>query len=334
MMTPIFITGITGLLGQHYANFFAERGAMVKGMARNIATVPPLCQHPNITLVSGDILDISILQEEIEVGAIVIHCAAMVSFNPKDKTQLFKTNHEGTENVVNVCLANKASKLLFVSSVAALGKPSNILSNEEKVLINENQMWLDGPENSNYAKSKFLAETEVWRGQAEGLPVIVVNPSVILGEDDWNNSSSRLFKYVWDKNRFQTDGFLNYIDVKDVVKASAALLNNENTINQRFILNGGRVKLKAFFKMVGELFGKPLDRITLSPLFINLLWRLEYIRSIITGSDPLITKETAISARINVLFDNSKVKDTISFEFTTLEESLNRISSYYIKESK
>lgn len=330
IMGTIFITGVTGLLGQHFANHYAEAGFSVKGIARNIENPPSSCVHPNITLIEGDILDITFLAENINAEDIVIHCAAMVSFNPKDKNRLFKINHEGTENIVNVSLAQKAKKLLFISSVAALGKPANTLNTKDKVVINENQMWLDGPENSNYAKSKFLAETEVWRGQAEGLPVLIVNPSVILGEDNWNNSSSRLFKYVWDKNKFQTNGYLNYVDVQDVVRVSSILLDKETSLNQRYILNAGRIKLEDFFKQVEGLFGRQTKRITLSSFWINILWRIEYLRSQIIGSDPLITKETSISTRINILFDNTKGKNAASINYSPLEKSLKRISSYYL----
>ena len=99
-----------------------------------------------------------------------------------DKDELFKTNIEGTSNVVNICLKHKVKKLLYLSSI------SSISADKDVEIINESHSWDNNRNYTFYAYSKYASELEVWRGSQEGLNVIIVNPGLILG-DDFNNSS-------------------------------------------------------------------------------------------------------------------------------------------------
>lgn len=320
----ILITGANGLVGTRLLSYFQEKGYQnVWGLARNRNS------GEIDDKVFGDLSDLGSLEDALKGVKTVIHCAAIVSFDPRDKEELNKVNIEGTANLVNTCLSMGVSELLYISSVAALGKPSSINNLNKEVLINEDQKWADSPLNSHYAKSKYEGECEIWRGEAEGLKVAVVNPSIIIGEGDWDKSSSRLFKYVWDENRFLTSGFINYIDVDDIASIVEQIISTK-IYGDRYILNGGKVSYREFFEMVASRFSKKAPTTLLSGFWIGLLWRIEYLRSILTKSKPLITRETAISASYNFYFDNSKIKEKLGFEFHSLETSLDRICKYYL----
>ncbi|MFC0183961.1 SDR family oxidoreductase [Pseudarcicella hirudinis] len=185
-----------------------------------------------ITWFEGDILDVLSLEEAISKADYVVHTAAMVSFAPKDRNKMLRINVEGTANVVNMCLLYKVKKLCFVSSVAAIGRKFSNGASDTSNLIDEKAQWEESPLNSNYAKSKYQAELEVWRGVAEGLDAVVVNPSIILGEADWYKSSTQLFKYVYDENKYYTGGTINYVDVQDVAEIIYKLLHSD-IVNER-----------------------------------------------------------------------------------------------------
>nr|MCU0325066.1 NAD-dependent epimerase/dehydratase family protein [Spirosomataceae bacterium] len=228
-------------------------------------------------------------------------------------------------NLVNVCINSpQVKKLCFISSVAALGKPSNIQKAETQIEINENQKWEESPMNSYYAKTKYLAECEVWRGEAEGLNVVVVNPSVVLGEGDWNRSSTQLFRYIHNKNRFYTLGSLNYVDVKDVAEAVYQLTVSDIK-GERFILNGGTTTYKEVFDKIADAMNKPRTKYLVTPLMAEIIWRIEHIRSFFTGNAPLITKETARSSRTVFAYKNDKIRKTLGFEFNSLDSTIRRV---------
>lgn len=320
----ILLTGATGLLGREICKQLAEQNQeSVRCLVRNLDGLLP---H-NFEQIVGDISDIPKLLEALEGVDIVIHTAALVSFNKKDKKELFRINVDGTANVVNACLEKKIDKLIHVSSVAAIGKPSSVIDSKEPVNVNETHKWQDSPINSVYSQCKYLSELEVWRGHAEGLKVVIVNPSVILGEGEWHKSSTQLFNYIRKSNPFFTNGFLNYVDVKDVARAIMTFIPNKID-GERFILNAGRVSFEEFFSKIASNLNKPKPKIKLGKKMIALLWRLEALRGLLTGSNPLITKETAYSARSNVYFENSKISRVLNITFEPLDNTIKRVCDY------
>lgn len=323
----ILITGITGLVGSFAAKKLLSEGHEIFGLVRENADLSLINDFKDkISLEKGDILDIPNLEKAIAGKDCVIHCAAIVSFLPKDRDRLFKVNVEGTANVVNICLENNIKKLIFISSVAALGRKQKFseIEKREPILISEDNDWVESPDNSNYGKSKYLAELEVWRGISEGLSAVILNPSNILGEADWTKSSTKLFKYVFDQNLFYTDGSLNYIDVEDLSEIINELLTSD-VINERFIISANSISQIDFFKGIANNFSKNSPKYKLGNTAISVFWRLEAIKAKLFGTEPLITKETAKSAKTQFVYKNNKIKSTLNYEFKPLDESLKRI---------
>jgi len=322
----ILITGITGLLGSFTARRFLKEGFNVIGLKRINSDLSLLQDIENqIVWHEGDVLDILALEKALEQAKYVVHAAALVSFAPKDRDEMFKTNVEGTINVVNLCLAKRINRLCFVSSVAALGrKTPNENPTNHFLKIDEKSTWEDNPLNSNYAKTKYLAEMEVWRGQSEGLNSVIVNPSVILGEADWNKSSTQLLKYAYDEHIFYPAGNLNFVDVEDVVTCIYQLMISDIS-NERFILSAGQIPYKDFFEKVASRFHKKAPSTVLNKTFTGIVWRLEAIKSFFTGNAPLITKETALSSNHSFDYRNDKIRKALNFSFRDLDNSLDRI---------
>jgi dihydroflavonol-4-reductase len=322
----ILITGITGLVGSFTARRFLHEGFKVMGLKRKNSDLSLLQGIENqIVWFEGDVLDILALEKAIENTNYVVHAAAIVSFAPKDRDKMFKTNVEGTINVVNLCLEKSIKKLCFVSSVAALGRK---IPNENRtnhlIKIDEKATWEENKLNSNYAKTKYLAEMEVWRGQSEGLDSVIVNPSLILGEADWNKSSTQLLKFVYDEHKFYPEGNLNYVDVLDVAQCIYKLTISDIS-DERYILSAGQITYKDFFEKVAPRFQKKAPSILVGKSLTGIIWRIEAIRTFFTRNAPLITKETALSSSYSFEYQNDKIKNTLDFSFRNLDESLDRI---------
>ncbi len=325
----ILITGSNGLVGSVITKKLIDDGHKVRLLLRPNSDRHLLKGYDKkYEQVEGDVLDVLALEKSVEDVAYIIHTAAVVSFAPRDRNQMYKTNIEGTANIVNAGLKANIKKLAFVSSIAALGRPdASKISLNQPYSINESQKWEDSSSNSHYAKTKYLAELEVWRGVAEGLDAVVVNPSIILGEGDWTKSSTQLFKYIFDKEPFYTEGMVNYVDVQDVARAVVQLLFSE-IVNERFILNGGHTTYQNLFDSIEKGFHQQSKRYKLSVSAIEILWRLEAIRSWFTGKSPLITRETAKTARSRFVYSNQKIQDNLNFTFTPLENTIQRVCDY------
>ena len=313
----IFVTGGSGLLGAHLITALAKQGKAVKALYRN--SIPVFEGSDKVEWIQGDILDVIVLDEALINVEQVYHCAAIVSYNSADKDLMFKTNIDGTANIVNACINAGVKKLCYASSVSALGRPKN------NAPVTEEMHWSEETGNSNYGKSKFLAEREVWRGIGEGLEAVIVNPVVILGSGDWNKSSAALFKSAYNEFPYYTDGATGFADVLDVVKAMMKLMQSE-IINERFIICGANLAYKELFDEMAKGFGKKPPHKKATPFMSDLVWKLEAVKSFFTGKKPLLTRETAGSAQSVVRYNNSKLLNFFpDFSYTPIKQTIKRV---------
>lgn len=317
----ILVTGSAGLLGKELITQLLAQGKRVRALYNKT----PLTgfDHDALEQFQCDILDVSGLETAMEGIEEVYHCAAIVTFNPRRKRELFKINVEGTANIVNAALDAGVRKMVHVSSVAALGRI------REDGAINETMNWSEETSNSSYGQSKFLAELEVWRGIGEGLDAVIVNPVVILGPGDWNSGSSKIFKSVYDEFPWYTEGVTGFVDVRDVAKAMTDLMASDISA-QRFILSAENRTYQNLFGLIAKAFGKKAPHKKVTPLAARIVWRLEALKSRFTGKEPLITKETTATALAKAYFDNSKLKQYLpQFSYTPLEDTVMHTCSVF-----
>lgn len=309
----VLVTGGSGLVGNELITQLLAKGRSVTA----IYNKTPLANFnsPLLKQFSCNILDVVGLEEVMQGIEQVYHCAAMVSYDPKQAANLFKINVEGTANVVNAALEAGVKKLVHISSVAALGKT------EEKP-INETTIWTEENNTSIYGKSKYYGELEVWRGISEGLEAVIVNPSLILGAGDWNTGSSKIFKSLYEEFPWYTDGMAGFVDVRDVARAMIDLMESD-VMNQRFIVSAANKSFKEIFTLIAKAFGKKEPHKQVTPFLASVVWKLETIKAFFSQQTPLVTKETAIAAQAKITFDNSKLyKFLPAFTYTPIEETV------------
>lgn len=324
----IAITGANGLLGSFVVRKLLQQNETFIAIKRKGSDLSLLRDvNGKITWRDADILDTVSLSEAFENVTQVIHAAAVVSFNPRRANQVMDINVQGTRNVVNTGLAHGIKRLIHISSVAALGRQKG------QKIITENNKWVDTPLNSVYAKSKYFAELEIFRGQEEGISSVIINPSLILAGANWNLSSAQLFKYVWEEKPFYLDGFLNYVDVIDVTELIYTLLHT-NIEGERFIASAGKISYKDFFGMIAKEFNKKPPSIKLTKNFLKIGAFVESFRAGIAGAEPRLTRETARLAGSEFLFENQKIRNRLNFEFQPIDKTLQRCCGYYIEKMK
>jgi len=313
----IFVAGGSGLVGSHLIAELIERGAYVKASFRH--DIPDIKNKEKVDWVKGDILDIIFLEEALQNIEHVYHCAGVVSYDPREKLEMFATNVEGTANVVNASLTARVKKLCFVSSVAALGQ------RREGGEIDESMSWSEETGSTNYGKSKYEGEMEVWRAIGEGLSAVIVNPSIILGAGNWNEGSTKIFKTAFEEFPWYTEGETGFVDVNDVVKIMIQL-SESNISGERFIVSGENRKYKEIFTAIAEAFGKKPPHKKVTRLIAAGVWRLEALKSMFSNKRSLLTRETAQSAQSVVKYNNSKLNGYLpSFIYTPLDQTIHRV---------
>lgn len=313
----VFVTGGTGLVGSHLIKELVRQGSCVKALYRS--KVPDIIGKEKVEWIKGDILDVMSLNEAMQNVGHVYHCAAIVSYDPKQKHQMFATNIEGTANVVNTSINTGVEKLCFVSSVSALGQ---IRKGHE---IDESMTWNEETNDSNYGKSKYLAEMEVWRGIGEGLKAVIVNPSIILGAGNWNEGSTKIFKAAFEEFPWYTEGKSGFVDVNNVVRIMIQLMESDIS-GERFIISAENRKYKDIFTAIANAFGKKPPHKKVTRFAASLVWRMEALKSMFTNENSLLTRETARSAQTVTRYNNSKIKNYFpSFNYTPLDETIKRV---------
>lgn len=314
----ILVTGATGFLGAELIHQLTAQNNRVRALKRSSSVIPDLIKENSLVeWFVADINDPETLADAFESVTQVYHCAAFISFNPKDKAKLLKINIEGTSNIVNLCAENNV-RLLHVSSIAALGNA------KKGELITEKDYWEYDPHVHAYAISKYEGEMEVWRGIAEGLDAVIVNPAVIIGKNAGFDGSGAIFKLVKNGLKFYTDGATGIVDVADVAKCMILLMNSENSA-ERYTLSADNLNYKDFFAEIAKGFAIKAPAIEAKPWMLGIAWRAAKLASIFTREAPALTRDSARSSFNLSYYSNEKIKTTININFKPLTESIREV---------
>lgn len=329
----ILVSGGTGLLGSHLLLELAKQQKQVVAIKRptsNLKEVEKVFARyskegstlfESIRWVDVDLEDSEEILALVKDAARVYHCAAQVSFHPRENQRMIDFNVKSTENIVNACLAAGGKRLLHVSSSSAIG------DSPDASPAHEGLIWSGNKTHTPYAVSKFQSEMVVWRGIEEGLDAVIVNPTIILGAGFWDHGSSALFKRVAGGMKYSTTGQTGYVGVLDVVKAMTLLMESE-TKGERFILSSENLTYAEIMEKIAAELGSPRRMKLLSPS--SLLWmaRLDAFRGLFSGKRA-ITSIQAKAAFNQSSYNSQKVIDTLGIKFTPVEKVVREICGYY-----
>ncbi|MGN6400530.1 MAG: NAD-dependent epimerase/dehydratase family protein [Flavisolibacter sp.] len=323
----VLITGGTGFLGSYIIKNLVEKDIPVRAIRRS-AKLPFYIPEEilnKIEWVEGDVLDVVSLDEAMKGITAVIHAAAIVSFSKHNRKEMYSANVDGTANVMNAALENNVQRLVHISSIAALGRTTATET------VSEQKKWEDNKNNTHYAISKHHAEMHVWRAFAEGLEGVIINPSTILGYGDWRQSSCAIFRNAYKNFPWYTKGVNGFVGVEDVAEVTTQLLLS--SVNQkRLIVNADNWPFQKLFNCIADGFGKKHPHREATKTMGEIAWRLESLKSLITGKKALLTKETAKVAHSKTSFNNSDLLKALpQFQFTPLENVIENACKKYLQ---
>ena len=320
----VLVTGGTGLVGTHLLLYLVQNETPVRAIYRqgsNLKRVEKVFSYytqnapdlfNKIEWLLADINDIPALEIAFKNVEYVYHAAALISFDPNNYRKLKKINALGTANIVNLCLAHNIKKLCYVSTTGAIGK------SVQGIKATEENEW-SGQEANVYGLTKHRAEMEVWRGSQEGLPVVIVNPGIIIGPGFWDSGSGRLFTTANKEYSFYPPGGTGFITVGDVIKMMTTLMNSEVT-NKRFIAVAENFTYKNILTRLSTELGKKVPTKELKVWQLELLRVFDYFNNLFTKSGRKITKKGIYSLMSREIYDNQNIVSSLGFDFEALDE--------------
>ncbi len=336
----ILVTGATGLVGSHLLVEMLRSGTgEIRAMYRNPAhreytrkVLSYYFENPDremerIHWTYADLTDLTTLETAVEAVDKIYHTAGLVSFARKDEERLFEINTRGTAYLVDLALKYGVKSFHHVSSIAVFGKKKGGAPTDEDTV------WSGGKKEYAYARSKYAAESEVWRAHQEGLKVCIVNPGVIIGPGFWNKNTGAFFPMMHNKFPYYSEGVTGFVGVWDVVKALLAI-DRAGKCGERYILVSENMSYKDLLTGIAGALHVPVPSKKVDPLRANLAWRLDALRSWLTGSPRMFTRHSARAALKVQRYSSEKFIRDFDMEFEPMRDVIRRTAEYYLRDKK
>jgi dihydroflavonol-4-reductase len=320
----VLVTGANGFLGSWLTRALINDGNEVYALVRAESNLSELEGVP-CHLVYGDVSDLESLYKSFDSMDAVFHLAGLIAYKKTERARMEKINVGGTAHVIDACLTKKVKRLVFISSVTAVGAgytPDQVLD--------ENSPYNVGPLDLGYFETKHKAEKLVKQACAEqGLDCVILNPSTIYGEGDAKKGSrGTQVKVAQGKFKFYTSGGVSIVAVEDVVAAILAAWKKGRR-GERYILSGENITIEQLFQMIAEEAGVPAPSIHMPNFLMFALGRIgDALRTF--GLKSSLSSETAWTATLYHWFDNSKAKRELDFKPRPAREAL-RNSVHWMK---
>lgn len=337
------VTGATGLVGMERLAFRLKRGwptvalhrkgsdiGRVEGVLRERLGAEFDSAWDSLQWREADLSDVGALEAAMAGCARVFHAAGRVSFQPGDEGALKAVNVVGTANVVNAALAAGVRRLFHISSVSALGRSAKDPETGLLLPVVETADWSDGAGATPYGVSKHAAEMEVWRGVAEGLEAIVVNPTVILGDARYGESSGMVYRRAAQGRRHYPVGGGGFVGVADLLEVCAALdaaadSGREGVLGERFIVSAEDVSHRDVMTWVANEAGVAGPTRPLKGWMLSLAWRSAAFWSWVTGTAPMLTRDLANNTLVTHRYDTAKLFGALpGHEFTSIRDVIRQ----------
>lgn len=319
----VFLTGATGFVGSHVARVLVSRGDRVRCLVREGSPTANL-EGLRVERVAGDLLDAASLRAVMEGCAAVFHCAADYRLWAPDPAEIYRTNVQGTRNVLRAAADAGVGRVVHTSSVGALGHSGNGTPADEETPVAVEDMA------GHYERSKFLAERAAEAWARRGLPVVIVNPSTTVGEGDIRPTPTGrvIVEFLTGRLPAYVDTGLNLVDVRDVA-AGHLLAEERGTPGRRYILGSRNLSLEEMLGLLAQISGHPAPPRRLPHWAALAYAAAEEARSRLSGRSPRVSLEGARMARRRMWFDPARAVRELGFRPGPVEEALARAVAWF-----
>jgi dihydroflavonol-4-reductase len=318
-MKPILVTGATGFIGWHVARVLSERGNAVRALVRPQSKLRELDIEP----VTGDLRDSESLRRAVASCGVVYHVAADYRLWARDSGPMYESNVEGTRNLLEAARAAGVERVVYTSTVGAIGVPKNGIGDEDQPVGLKD---MTGP----YKRSKFLAERVALEFFAAGLPVVIVNPTAPIGDHDFKPTPTGkiILDFLRGAMPAYIDTGLNFVDVRDTAEGML-LACERGRPGERYILGSENLTLERIFQRLETVSGlrAPSHRIpyalALAAGVASTGW------AAISGREPRVPLDAVRMARKKMFVSHAKAARELGFQPQPVDQALARAVAWF-----
>ena len=319
----ILVTGASGFLGSHVARLLAERGESVRVLLRP-ASRTGLLDGLAVERVSGDLRDRGSLDKALDGVQTVYHVAADYRLWARNPREIYESNVQGTRNLLAAAQRARVEKFVYTSTVGTIAVPRNGVLPDESTVSSIDEMI------GAYKRSKWLAEQEARRAAAEGLPVVIVNPTTPVGPCDAKPTPTGriIVDFLNGRMPAYLDTGLNFVPVEDAA-AGHLLAAERGRIGERYILGGENLKLQQALEILSRASGRPAPRMRIPHSLALAAGYADAVLSRLTGREPQIPLEGVRMARHSMFVNAERARAELGFSPGPLAAAFERAVRWY-----
>ncbi len=311
-------------MGSRVVRKLLQRGEDVRCLVRKTSPRANL-EGLGVALVTGDLQDPASLREAVRGVSVVYHVAADYRLWSKDPQELYRSNVDGTRNLLEAATQAGCERIVYCSSVGALGIPKDGTPGSETTPVKLEDMV------GHYKRSKFLAEQEALQAAGRGVPVVIVNPSTPVGPNDIKPTETGriITRFLNGEMPAYLDTGLNLVDVDDVAEGHL-LAAEKGRVGEKYILGNRNMTLAEILQCLAALTGKPAPRARMPYGFVLGVAQInEFFVGTLLKREPGIPVEGVRMARKKMFFDPSKAIRELGLPQTPVEEALDRAIRWF-----
>jgi dihydroflavonol-4-reductase len=318
-----FVTGASGFVGAHLARVLARRGCEVRCLVRRSSPRDNLTGL-DVEPVEGDLTDAASLRRGIEGCDVVYHCAADYRLYVPEPREMYDANVEGTRNVMQAAADCGVGRVVYTSTVGALGLDPSGAAADERVPVALGDMI------GHYKRSKFLAERVADEWVDRGLPVVIVSPSTPVGELDIKPTATgqMIVDFLNGRMTAYVETGLNLIDVRDVADGHI-LAAERGRSGEKYILGHANLSLKRILEILSRVTGRPAPRVRLPHWVPLTLSAVDTALARLARRRPRLPLDAVKLSRYKMYFDAGKAVRELGLPQSSVEDALARAVDWF-----
>lgn len=321
-MKSVLVTGASGFLGWHVARLLLERGYRVRALVRPTSQVHDL----NVEWVRGDLRDPASLAAAVSGCSLVFHVAADYRLWSKDPEDLYRSNVDGTRNLLEAAEQAGVERVVYTSTVGCVRMPKGVDGNEETPVCLEEMA-------GHYKRSKFVAEQVARKKAKEGFPVVIVNPTAPIGDHDWKPTPTGkiILDFLKGKMPAFLDTGLNLVDVRDTAMGHL-LAAERGKPGERYILGCQNLTLEQILQRLAAITERKAPTVKIPYAVAYAVGMASTGWASLTGAEPRVPLEGVLMARKHMFVSHAKAESELGFSPGPVDAALRRAVDWFRSE--